>query len=107
MRKSMRVCWHSMFSDTAPAGTAPNLLPAKFEIQGLSTAPVVEKTVRSVYRFVNPGASAEKGVLAVYQNKQLTGQQKDQKANCVGPVLWWGTVKDRAEAQKICEEEKY
>jgi hypothetical protein len=105
--KMFRQKQFEVFSDTAPANTAPNLLPAKFEIQGLSNAPVVAKTVQSGYKFVNPGASKERGVLAVYQNLQLSGQQKDQKANCVGPVLWWGTVKDRAEAQQICEDEKY
>ncbi|MBI3288756.1 MAG: hypothetical protein HYZ74_04480 [Elusimicrobia bacterium] len=53
------------------------------------------------------GSSEAKGVLAVYQQKQVTGENvANKKANCVGPIFWWG-VGDRAAAEKICKADKF
>ncbi len=59
----------------------------------------------AVYHFLT-GTIKEKGVQAVFQNKQLSGGgQKNNVANCVGPIVWWG-LGDRAEALKACQDDK-
>jgi hypothetical protein len=86
--------------------SSSNPLPANFDQQGLLGAPAVRKTVSSGYRFIS-GSTREKGVLAMFQEKQVSGDnQQSKKANCVGPIIWWG-VADRDAAQKVCEEDKF
>ncbi|MCR4296916.1 MAG: hypothetical protein NUW21_15395, partial [Elusimicrobia bacterium] len=79
---------------------------AGLELQGLTAGPVVDDRVASGYKFVQ-GSKKERGVLAVFQNKQVSAANaKKGAANCVGPVLWWG-LKDRDAAVKVCEEDKF
>ena len=78
---------------------------AALQMQGLTGGPAVKDRVASGYKFV-PGSKVERGVLAVYQNKQVTAANAQQgAANCVGPVLWWG-LKDRDAALKACQDDK-
>lgn len=86
--------------------SSTNPLPASFEIQGLVGGAVVRDRVASGYRFIS-GSTIEKGVLAVFQNKQVSGDnQKDKPDNCVGPVVWWGLA-DRDAALEACKEDKF
>lgn len=83
-----------------------NPLPGSFGAQGLVGATVIKDRVASGYRFVG-GTNAERGVLAVFQEKQVSGDNvKDKPGNCVGPIIWWG-LKDREAALKICREDKF
>ncbi len=83
-----------------------NPLPSNFGAQGLVGAQVIYDRVSSGYRFVN-GTNAERGVLAVFQEKQVFGDNvKDKAGNCVGPIIWWG-LKDRDAALKVCQEDKF
>lgn len=76
------------------------------QMQGLTGGDVVKDRVASGYKFVS-GSTKDRGVLAVFQNKQVTATNaKDGAANCVGPVLWWG-LKDRDAALKACQEDKF
>ncbi len=76
------------------------------QMQGLTAAPAVDDRVASGYKFVS-GSTKARGVLAVFQNKQVSAANaKKGAANCVGPVLWWG-LKDRDAALKVCEEDKF
>lgn len=76
------------------------------QLQGLTGGPVVKDRVASGYKFVS-GSTRERGVLAVFQNKQVTATNaKDGAANCVGPVIWWG-LKDRDAALKVCQDDKF
>lgn len=74
------------------------------QMEGLTGTAVVDDRVASGYKFV-AGTTTEKGVLAMFQNKQVsaTNAQKGA-ANCVGPLIWWGL--DRDEALKACQEDK-
>ena len=66
---------------------------------------VVRDRMASGYRFIS-GSTKEKGVLAVFQNKQVSGDnQKDKADNCVGPVAWWGLA-DRDAGLKACQKDK-
>lgn len=88
------------------AFNSDNPLPEGREMQGLTDAKDPIARGQLAYRFVQK-ATKSKGVLAVFQNGQLQGEgQKDAKANCVGPILWWG-VANRDEALKICQADKY
>ena len=67
---------------------------------------VVQNRQDAGYRFV-PGSNRERGVYAVYQNAQLSSSaQRDVKANCAGPIIWWGLA-DRAAALAACEKEAF
>ncbi len=84
-----------------------NPLPSNLQMQGLVT-PKPQVLVRGElsYRFIT-GTSKTKGVLAVFQNKQVSGEnQKSKAGNCVGPIVWWG-VSDRAAAMDICKNDKF
>jgi len=83
-----------------------NPFPANgVQIQGLTTGTAVRDQLSMGYRFIS-GSSGEKGVLAVFQNKQAAGDnQRDHAANCVGPVLWWG-IADRDSALKACRDDR-
>lgn len=79
---------------------------AALQMQGLTGAPAVDDRVASGYKFVS-GSTKERGVLAVFQNKQVSAANaKKGAANCVGPVLWWG-LKDRDAAVKVCQDDKF
>ncbi len=83
-----------------------NPLPSNFGAQGLVGATVIKDRVASGYRFVG-GTNAERGVLAVFQEKQVSGENvKDKPGNCVGPIIWWG-LKDRDAALKVCQEDAF
>jgi hypothetical protein len=84
-----------------------NPLPASFTAQGLLTAgAVVQKSTAASYRFIK-GTGKTKGVLAMFQNKQVSeANQRDPKANCVGPVIWWGSGISRDAAQAACEKDE-
>jgi hypothetical protein len=57
------------------------------------------------YKFIS-GTTKEKGVYAMFQNKQVSATNAQQgAANCVGPLMWWGL--DRDEAKKVCENDKF
>ena len=72
---------------------------------GLMAGPVVKDRVASGYKFIS-GSTKEKGVMAMFQNKQVSATNaKEGEANCVGPVLWWG-LSDVA-ALKACQEDKF
>ena len=75
------------------------------QMEGLTGTAVVDDRVASGYKWV-PGSTKEKGVLAVFQNKQVSATNAKQgAANCVGPVIWWGL--DRDAALKVCQEDKF
>ncbi|MBI2385000.1 MAG: hypothetical protein HYV14_03190 [Elusimicrobia bacterium] len=58
------------------------------------------------YKFVS-GTTKEKGVFALFQNKQVSGTNAQKgAANCAGPLIWWGLA-DRPAAQKVCEDDKF
>ena len=98
-KKRFRQKPFEVFSSTNP-------LPGSFAMQGLVGGIVVKDRVASGYKFVS-GSTKEKGVLAVFQNKQVSGDnQKDKPENCVGPVVWWGLA-DREAALKVCQEDKF
>lgn len=79
---------------------------AGLQMQGLTAAPAVDDRVASGYKFVS-GSTKDRGVLAVFQNKQVSAANaKKGAANCVGPVLWWG-LKDRDAAVKVCQDDKF
>lgn len=60
-------------------------------------------TDTAILRLVGEKADAAKGVYAGFASR---GEQiKDKKANCLGPVLWWGM--NQAAAQKACETNSY
>ncbi len=86
---------------------ASNPLPLKgLQFQGLVGQTVITNRGAAGYRFV-PGANAERGVLAVFEEKQVIGENvKDKPANCVGPIIWWG-FNDRDAALKVCKDDKY
>jgi len=57
------------------------------------------------YKFVS-GSKKEKGVFALFQNKQVSATNAQQgAANCAGPLIWWGL--DREAALKVCQEDKF
>jgi len=87
-------------------GGEANPLPASFTAQGLLTAgAVVNRSTAANFRFIK-GTGKEKGVLAMFQNKQVSDDnQREKAANCVGPVIWWGLA-DRDAAQKACLDDK-
>ena len=72
-------------------------------MQGLTGAkdPLIRGTLS--YRFIG-GSNDKKGLLAVFENPQLVGGegQKDAKANCMGPLVWWG-IADRDAAKSLVE----
>ncbi|MDD5302791.1 MAG: hypothetical protein PHS14_06735 [Elusimicrobia bacterium] len=79
---------------------------AGLQMQGLIGGTVVKDRVASGYRFIDK-STKERGVLAVFQNKQVSGDnQKDKADNCAGPVIWWGLA-DRDAALKVCQEDKF
>ncbi|MDP3542192.1 MAG: hypothetical protein Q8T11_06930 [Elusimicrobiota bacterium] len=79
---------------------------ASLVLHGLADGPAVDDRVASGYKFV-PGSTKARGVLAVFQNKQVSAPNaKKGAANCVGPVLWWG-LSGRPAALKACEEDKF
>jgi len=80
-------------------------LPAGRTMQGLTHAKDAIVRGQLAYRFINK-TDEKKGVFAVFQNAQLTGDQKEAKANCVGPIVWWG-VADRDAAMKVCKNDKF
>ncbi len=84
-----------------------NPLPSGLQMQGLVTPkPQVLARGELSYRFIS-GSSKARGVLAAFQNKQVSGDnQKNKAANCVGPIVWWG-VGDRAAAMDICKNDKF
>jgi len=83
-----------------------NPLPSGLGFQGLVGQTVIKDRVSSGFRFI-PGTNTERGVLAVFQEKQVSGENvKDKAANCVGPIIWWG-FKDRDAALKVCREDKF
>ncbi|MEK7234462.1 MAG: hypothetical protein AAB268_11645 [Elusimicrobiota bacterium] len=84
---------------------AANPYPVKgISMQGLTEGDVVLDRVASGYKFVT-GSTKNKGVLAVFQNKQVGAAGAKQGGdNCVGPVIWWGL--DRDEALKACKKDK-
>ncbi|MBI3564275.1 MAG: hypothetical protein HY079_03655 [Elusimicrobia bacterium] len=47
-------------------------------------------------------SSDEGGGVAAYRNPSSAANARDPKANCVGPVLWWGNL-TKALAQTACE----
>jgi hypothetical protein len=58
------------------------------------------------YKFVS-GSTKDKGVLAMFQNKQVTATNAAEgAANCVGPLIWWGLA-DRDAAKRVCEKDKF
>lgn len=78
---------------------------AGLELDGLADGTVIKDRKVSGYKFVG-GSSKTKGVLAVFQNRQVDG--KNAKAgpdNCVGPVLWWGL--SGPAALKACQDDKF
>lgn len=81
-----------------------NPLPGGYQLQGVLNGPVVQNRMKAAYRFVS-GSSASKGAIVVVQNAQLDAGQSNSKANCVGPVVYWGT--DLEGAQTACENSKY
>ncbi len=82
----------------------PVPLPEGFDLQGLTTSPVVRDRMAMVYRRISGTTTESKGVLAAFQNKQLSGEgQKDKADNCIGPVLWWGLSRD--EALEACQDD--
>jgi hypothetical protein len=100
--KTFRSKFRVLFDGVSP-------LPENYDMQGLSAdepsrpASIVLDRRSAVQRFV-PGSTKEKGVFAAFQTK-LTGQQKDTKANCVGPLVWWG-LSSRDAALAACEADK-
>ncbi len=87
-----------VFNSTSP-------LPAGLEMQGLTGAgaAVVRDPLTAGYRFLSD-SNKERGVLALFQNKQVSGEGQKAKAdNCVGPLVWWGL--DRDAALKACRED--
>jgi hypothetical protein len=73
-------------------------------LESLLGAAVVDDRVASGYKFV-PGSTKEKGVLAVFQNKQVSAANaKKGSANCVGAVAWWGL--SGKQALTACQEDK-
>lgn len=85
------------FNESAP-------LPEGRSMKGLTKVetPLVRGTL--AYRFVG-GSGKAKGVMAAFQLAPVTGEgQKDPKANCVGPLIWWGV--SEPEAMKVCKEDK-
>ncbi len=99
-KKVFRQKWFEVFNESNP-------YPDGLQLQGLTAASdaVVSDRVASGYRFIS-GTTKDKGVLAVFQQKQVAGaSQKNSAANCVGPVAWWGM--DRDAAMKVCKADKF
>ncbi len=86
---------------------ASNPLPLKgLQFQGLVGQTVITSRGAAGYRFIT-GSNAERGVLAVFEEKSVSGENvKDKPANCVGPIIWWG-YEDRAAALKVCQKDKF
>ena len=100
--KTFRTNFFEIFNDKQ--GGRP--LPKDLQVGGLVAAEPVPDRMLMGYAFVS-GSSAEKGVLAVYKNKQITGPNVTKKgANCAGPVAWWG-VGNRDAALAICKADKF
>ncbi len=97
--KIFRTNFFQTFDEGAP-------LPKERTMQGLTLEkdPLVRGTL--AYRFI-AGSNEKRGVVGVFQNPQLAGEgQKDVKANCVGPIVWWG-LSNREAALKVCMEDKF
>lgn len=85
---------------------ADNPFPEKRDMQGLTDIKDAQVRGQLSYRFIS-GTNTTKGVLAVFQNAQLAGGgQKDAKANCVGPLVWWG-ISNRDAAMTVCKDDKF
>lgn len=94
-----------VFNDDPKAGSRP--MPANVQMAGLSSpdgGPIEDKNALGL-TFVS-GSGPQKGVIAVYKNRQLTQENVTKKGqNCAGPVLWWGLA-DRDAALAACKADK-
>jgi hypothetical protein len=105
VKRVLRTKQIEVFNDANP-------LPANFSMAGLTAdekdrpASVVEDRVVSLTRFVD-GSNKERGVYALFQKKLLSGEgQREPKANCAGPLIWWGLA-SRGAALEICEKDAF
>jgi hypothetical protein len=82
--------------------------PAELEMAGLQAVGAVLKEHTSAGWSFVPGSDDTRGVLVITQNRNVSGENvSDKRANCAGPVLWWGIEGGRDEAQKICEADGF
>ena len=82
--------------------------PDHFEMAALvGAADEVKDPSLAAYGRV-PGSNDERGVIRITQNRNISGEGiRDKKANCAGPVLWWGITGGRKEALEICQKDRF
>jgi hypothetical protein len=84
-----------------------NPYPGNVQIDGLvKQGAAVASRGAAGYKFVS-GSTKEKGVFAMFQNKQVSSENaQNGKANCVGPLVWWGLA-SRDAALQVCKDGKF